>query len=83
MINTLGYVKKLQEAGVSREQAEAHIEIVSEMMDSNFATKQDLKDLAQELRHELALLEQRLTIRLGTIVSVAIGVAVALAKITS
>lgn len=101
MINSLKYVKKLEQAGVSREQAETHIQIASEIMETHFATKQDLKDLDTSLRHEMALLrqdmntlrqelkqeivhsEQRMTAKLGTIVSVAIGVAVALTKLVS
>jgi hypothetical protein len=99
MFNTLKYVKILVEAGVSREQAKNHVQIVSEIMDNHLATQQDLKDLRSELRadmqelrgefhllrqevkNDIALLEQRMTIKLGTIVSIAIGVAVTLAKI--
>jgi hypothetical protein len=128
MFNSLKYVKTLEEAGVSRAQAEAHIQIVTEVMETNLATTQDLLDTRQELkqeiiavRHELkgeisavrnelkeeisavhqelkeeisevkqglVLLdqkiiqsEQRMTIKLGTIVSIAIGVAVTLARI--
>lgn len=105
MFNTLKYVKKLEEAGVSREQAEIHLQIVTDFMEQNFATQQNVKDLSadlkgemsilakdlrsemaaltQELRHEMHLLEQRLVIKLGTIVSVAIGVAVALTKLVN
>lgn len=125
MFNSLKYVKKLEEAGVSREQAEMHIQIVGEIMETNLATRQDLKDLNLLLTHEIALFrqettqsmvsfrqeiaqsmvlfhqeitqsmallrqdvkqemaqsEQRMTIKLGTIVSIAIGIAVTLAKI--
>jgi hypothetical protein len=150
MFNSLKYVKKLEEAGIPREQAETHIQIVTEIMETSLATKQDIKDLQaatkqdikdlriatqqdskdlrtatsqdikdlqastqqtfqevhlkmdqgfqnlrlemqelrQEMKYDLSLLdqkiiqsEQRMTIKLGTIVSLAIGVAVALAKI--
>ncbi len=88
MFNTLKYAKKLESVGLSREQAEAHIQILSEVMEDTLATKQDVKDLRNELREsqqllsqEMLQLEQRMTIKLGTIVSIAIGVAVALAKL--
>lgn len=106
MFNTLKYVKKLEEVGITRQQAEAHIQIVSEIMENNLATRQDMNDLRQEfkqdmsemrheiaelrheLKHEISLLdqkmiqsEQRLTIKLGTIVSIAMGAAVALMKL--
>jgi hypothetical protein len=132
VFNSLKYVKKLEDAGIPREQAETHIQIVTEIMETSLATKQDIKDLQaatrqdikdlqaatrqsfkdlraatqqtfqemhlkmeqgfqelrQEMKYDLSLLdqkiiqsEQRMTIKLGTIVSLAIGVAVALAKI--
>lgn len=80
MFNSLICVKKLEEAGVSREQAEAHVQIISELIEMNLATKQDLAVLRSELRSDLAQLEQRLAIRMGSILSIGIGLAVALAK---
>ncbi len=79
MFNTLKYVKNLEQVGISREQAEAHVHILSEMMETNLATQQDIKNLEQKIIQS----EQRMTIKLGTIVSIAIGVAVTLAKLVS
>jgi len=92
MINSLKYAKQLEQVGVSREQAEAHLQILVEIMETNLATREDLKDLKIELKQDLQLLrqelksdviqsEQRMTIKLGTIVSVAIGIAVAVTKV--
>jgi hypothetical protein len=139
MINTLKYSKQLEGVGLTREQAETHIEIIGEIMDSNLATRQDLADLKSaasqdiadlksatsqdiadlksatsqniadlksatqqeftEVRQEIKVLridlnhlreyleqkifqsEQRMVIKLGTIVSIAIGVAVTLTKL--
>ena len=64
------------------------------MKDLRLATQQDVKSLREEikdlglsLRHDISLLdqkiiqsEQRMTIKLGTIVSIAMGVAVTLMK---
>lgn len=41
MFNSLKYAKKLEDAGVTREQAEAHVQILTEVMETNFATKHD------------------------------------------
>ncbi len=114
MFNTFKYVKKLEEVGITRSQAEAHIQIVSEIMETTLATQQDMKDLGlllrqdmkdletklsgemkgletklsnemnllrQDVKQECALSEHRITIKLGTMVSVAIGIAVTLTKL--
>lgn len=88
MFNALKYTKKLEEVGFTREQAEAHILIMIETIESNLATKQDIEDLRSEmisikteLDNKIMQSEYRLTIKLGTIVSIAIGIAVTLAKI--
>lgn len=88
MFDSLMYAKKLEEAGLTREQAEVHVQMLTDVVNSNLATRQDLKDLRGDLRAETAglhaelrALEYRMTIKLGTIVSLAIGVAVTLAKV--
>jgi hypothetical protein len=53
MFNSLKYAKMLMNAGVSREAAETQIEIMSDMMQDNFSTKQDVKDLGVALRSEM------------------------------
>lgn len=74
MINTLEYAKKLERAGVSRRQAEAHIQIISQVVEVDMATKQDLREL-----------EYRLTIRIctimGGITTTLIGIAIAILKL--
>lgn len=56
MYDTLSYVKRLEDVGIPREQAEVQVEIMSKFVDTNFATKQDLKDLSAELRLEMVAL---------------------------
>jgi hypothetical protein len=53
MFNSLKYAKMLMNAGVSREAAETQIEIMSDIMQDNFSTKQDVKDLGVALRSEM------------------------------
>ncbi len=43
--------------------------------------RQDINSLRQEVKQDSALQEQRVIIKLGAIVSIALGVAVALAKL--
>ena len=81
MFNSLKHAKSLEEVGFTRQQAEVQVEMLTEFVTDNFATKQDLRDLRTELKSDMVLLENRLIIKLGTIVSVSLGVAVALARL--
>lgn len=58
MADTLMYYKKLEAAGFSRQQAEVQIEMMNEFTTGNFATKEDLKDLAQSTKQALKDLAQ-------------------------
>jgi len=98
MNNTLKYVKFLESTGVSREQAEAHVQLIVEIMEDNLATKQDLKNLetkldlstdrlenklntcVERLEHKMLQTEYRMTIKLGTIVTVVIAAATTVIK---
>lgn len=59
--DTLGYAKKLENAGFTRQQAEAQAAALREMIEDRIATKQDLRELELRLKYDL-------TIRLGGIV---------------
>lgn len=63
MFNTLKYSKILEATGVSREQAEAHIQIIAEIVEDDLATKQDIR----EIKNELNQLENRLIVKLTAI----------------
>lgn len=94
-MNTLKYAKKLEAVGFSREQAEMTIGILSEVVESNLATKQDLKDLSvyidqrfdgvklefASVRHEIKEMKSELTIKLGAMMVTAIAVVSALIKL--
>ena len=57
LFNPLQYANSLKAAGVSAEQAEAHATALVSVLDAQFdrfATKDDLKILAAELRGEIA-----------------------------
>ena len=67
--DTSAYAKKLRTAGFNAQQTEALAEAQAELVDERLATKHDLRKL-----------EYRLTIRLGTLLIVAIGIIATLVK---
>jgi hypothetical protein len=66
VFDTLAYANKLKAAGVPQQQAEIHAEAFAEIIEERLATKQDLKEL-----------EYRLTIRIGGMLIVAVGILLA------
>ena len=70
VFDTLEYAKKLKAVGFTEEQAEVQAEAIADLVDEKLATKRDLKEL-----------EMRLTIKLGTMLVVAIGIFATLVKL--
>jgi hypothetical protein len=60
MFNSLKYAKKLEEAGFSREQAEVQMQILSDIVEGNLATKGDLDGHVKDLRQEIHDARQQL-----------------------
>jgi hypothetical protein len=95
MSDTLMYFKKLEEAGFTRQQAEAQVRIVDDYFKDNIATKTDLMRLEvkingefqtvrtalRDLTHKVDTLESRLTIRLGGMMIVGFGALAAFIKL--
>ncbi len=79
--DTHAFVKELTQAGMPEAQAEVLARSQATLIDEKLATKQDLKELEARLRHDMKELELRLTIRLGSMMVVAIGVVAALVKL--
>jgi hypothetical protein len=94
--DTLKFVKTLEAAGMPSQQAEAISLAVRDSHEmADLATKGDLRELKTELlheisdvrheiigvRHEIKQLEQRMTIKLGSMLVVAVGVIAAVAKL--
>jgi len=61
-LDTLAMAKYLRQHGYTKEQAEGQVELLKHVVDSNLATKTDLKEL-----------EYRMTIKLGAIVAAIVG----------
>ena len=74
MFDTLKYSRTLEAVGVSRDQAEAHITIIAEIVEGELATRQDVI----RLEHKLVELEYRLIIKLSTIIGAMITFAIAI-----
>jgi hypothetical protein len=90
MNNSLKYVKILESSGITREQAEAHVQMISEILEDDLATKQDVHNLKQDIKnldirfesieHKILQSEYRMTIKLGSIVTLSMAALAAVIK---
>jgi ABC-type sulfate transport system substrate-binding protein len=67
---------------VSADKARAVIDALEHDMGSTLATKQDIRLLEQKLEQKIELLQSSMTIRLGSILVVAMGLLFAALKLT-
>jgi hypothetical protein len=72
--DTLGYAKRLRNAGISQEQAEAHAEAAREFVMGELVTRSDL----QAAMDTLSL---RLTLRLGVMLATGVAALAAIIKL--
>jgi hypothetical protein len=86
--DTLGYAKRLRDAGVPNPQAEAHAEAAREFIMTELVTKhellavkQDLQTVKQDLQTAIDTQTLRLTVRLGGIVAAGIGILALLGRL--
>lgn len=87
--DTLKFVRTLKAAGVPESQAEAFSEAFKEAQgEAELATqhdindvRRDIDDLRRDMDARLIQLEQRLIIKLGALITVAIGIVAALVKL--
>ena len=68
--DTHSHIKRLMTVGFTEEQAEVQTQAIAQLVEEHLATKQDLKEL-----------ELRLTIRLGSMMVIAIGIIATLVKV--
>jgi hypothetical protein len=67
MFNAFKYTKQLEEAGFSREQAEIQLQVITEIVEGDLATKQDLEIFWTSLRQDFKTLETSLRQELKTV----------------
>ena len=86
--DTLKFANKLKSAGVLPEHAEAEAEALADIFEINLkevATKEDIKHLEERLCDrfdgKFIQLEQRMTIRLGTLMVIAVSAVATLVKL--
>ena len=83
--DTHAFVKELTQAGMPEAQAEVLARSQAKLIDEKLATKQDLKELEERLQRDMRELELRLkhdlTVRLGSMMVIAVGVVAALVKL--
>jgi len=76
--DTLALARNLRDrAHFTQEQAEGVAESINEVMGEQLATKADLKGEIERVEHRLELLEQRMTIKLGGLIVLAVGILLA------
>lgn len=83
-LDTLKIAKDLQAASFTQPQAEALARVLAEREAAalgQLATKADLAALRSDMEHGLVQLEQRLVIKLGGMLVVAVGAVAALVKL--
>ena len=81
MFNSLKYAKILEDAGIPRSHAETHIQILSDLIGEEMATKDDLRHLESKLLYELQSLEHRMTLKLGGLMAAFLATGLTAAKL--
>ncbi len=61
--DAIKYIGELREAGVPEKQAEVHLRILHEVIESNLATKRDI----QEVKRDIKELEQRMELKINEV----------------
>jgi hypothetical protein len=79
--DTLGYAKRLRDAGVAQTQAEAHAEAARDFVMAELVTKTDLQAFSAHVDARLDTLSLRLTVRLGAMLAVGIGILATIIKL--
>jgi len=81
-MDTLGYAKRLRDAGLSQQQAEAHAEAARDFVMAELVTKTDLQTAVQLLEAKIDAQTLRLTVRLGGLLAAGIAILAAVQKLT-
>jgi len=80
--DTLKFVQTLEEAGVDRQQASALAAAVQGSHEAaELATKADLREMEVRMGAKMEALELRMTIKLGSLLAIGIGLILAVLKL--
>jgi len=79
MFNTLTYAKRLEAAGIPRPQAEAQVQVLAEIVESELATKNDIKRDLKELEYRLVI---KLSAIVGTMITL-LGIVTTILRVKS
>ena len=79
MLNTLTYAKRLEAAGIPRPQAEAQVQVLAEIVESELATKNDIKRDLKELEYRLVI---KLSAIVGTMITL-LGIVTTILRVKS
>lgn len=86
--DTLKFAKRAEKVGFTKEQAEFQAEEIAKVIDEHVATKTDMQEINKDMKSEFSLLEvklqaleNRLIIKMGGMLVVAIGVLTAILKL--
>jgi hypothetical protein len=58
IVNVFGYAEKLEKSGFTKSQAEASLQVLVEIMNQEFATKEDIRGLSHQLHAEVNSLRE-------------------------
>lgn len=81
MKKALHYSRKLEEVGLTREQATVHLEILESVVEDEMATKADIQNSESNLRSEIRQLELKMTIKVGLMLATAVGILATLIRL--
>jgi hypothetical protein len=82
--DSLTYANRLKAAGMDGGLAEVQASVMTEVIQDHFhnlSTKQEVQQLGHDLRKDMQLLEQRMVIKLGSLMVLAIGMVATLVKL--
>lgn len=79
--DTLSYAKDLIAAGMPQQQAEVISLRQRSLIENELANKTDIKNTEIELKRDIKVMEFTMTLRLGTIVVIALGAMTTLTKL--
>ena len=82
--DSLSYANRLKAAGMDAGLAEVQASAMSEVIHGHFqtlSTKQEVQQLGHDLRKDMQLLEQRMVIKLGSLMVLAIGIVATVVKL--